>query len=942
MTSAPTAADLHVVVSNCLQLEKQNSSRLRDVAQFAARVVGAASPAQAYAVEVSKPGNLGKQLEQSRRAREASLAIAILEDDGKYKAEDYASAAETLLTSDATAVRAVAIIEKVDGFWRLRLIAATRGATETQALRAFAPDARFVNAGDKAVSEPGRAPYERSAQTPLGERLLDDRLRRILLKLHAEMVAANELKDPQTLRGYYAAFRERFGPEALSVLEGEALLETMHNHSNRQSLVYWLEFKDDDESPAIFGSIAGGSAHKFGVYKRKESGAWAVLGDSHAPKEVPLDVAIAIATKHRDQLLRAAQLLEALPENAGEAEYATLQRQLVAEAPDVADTAWGHKWLHMIFPEKLDDFHVARYQRYHLLRLLQPKPTTDGRYASAWRYVAIARELGIVLNHLTSLLNRRDGRPRAYWRVGTSDGNAPRNRWELMRGGNVVAVGWPKVGNIGPLRETGSAREEVRRLLAEHYPGTSSVISRKAGELTAFLSKIADGDVVCAADGAAVLGVGVVRGAYAFASGMNFPHQRPVDWLTLREWQLDTAEGNRTTVWQYKQYESLLQIERVLLDAASEPVSREPSANTGNSAKARTGVLPLAGIPRRIEEILERKGQVILYGPPGTGKTFHALMTAREMVARRVFGRTFDDLTPAEQRTIEGDASGVSGLVRATTFHPEYGYEGFIEGYHPVIGKDDRLAYERRDGVFKRLCDDARNDPQERPHVLVIDEINRGDIPRIFGELLTLVERDKRGRAVQLPLSGASFAVPKNVFVIGTMNTADRSIALLDVALRRRFGFVALMPDYSVLGNTVVAGLPLGPWLKWVNTRVRQIVGIDGRHREIGHGYLWSNGAPVKDPGTLVAILRDDIVPLLEEYCFEDLSRLEKILGDVVVDVDAQRVRYETFDGDSEAAISAILSAVPELAADASQLGDTDEEGFSIDEENGEDDDLDG
>ena len=925
-TPSPTAAELHAVVARCLTLDKQNAGRLRDVGRFVARLVGV-TEGDVYTVEVSKPGNLRKQLEQSGRARNSRLAVAILEDGAGFKADDYLTSAERLVESDDPAVRVIALLERSDDTWKLASIVSASRAPEAQALRSFAPDARFTHAGDKAVKEPDRSAYDGATVVPATERLLDDRLRRILLKLHAEMVAAKELRDPEALRGFYAAFRERFGPDALSSLEGEALLETMHNHSNRQSLVYWLEFKDDDEFPATFGSIAGGSAHKFGVYKRKENGAWAVQGEGRTPKEIPLEAAIEIATQHRDQLVGAAELLAALPENAGEKEYAALERDLLAAAPDVADTAWGHKWLHMIFPDRLDDFHVARYHQYHLLRLLQPQPTTNGRYASAWRYVAVARELGLSLNHLTSILNRRDGRPRNYWRVGTSDGTSPRNRWELMRAGNVVAVGWAKLGNVGPLREADDTRGEIRRLMAEHYPGVASVVSRKAGEVASFLAKVADGDVVCAADGATVLGVGVVRGAYTFAPGADFPHQRPVDWLSLQEWRLDTAEGNQTTVWQYRDYESLLQIERVLLDAVSEPSTGDNGAGggAGTVARPRAAALPLSGIPRRIEEILDRKGQVILYGPPGTGKTYYALLTAREVVARRVYGRAFDDLSAAEQRTIEGAETGAPGLVRATTFHPEYGYEGFIEGYHPVVGKDDRLAYERRDGVFKRLCDDARNDPQAKPHVLVIDEINRGDIPRIFGELLTLLERDKRGRPVQLPLTGAPFSVPKNVFVIGTMNTADRSIALLDVALRRRFGFVALMPDYTVLGTTVVSGLPVARWLKWVNGRVRQIVGADGRHREIGHGYLWSNGAPVSDPSILAAILRDDIVPLLEEYAFEDLSRLEQILGEVVVDVDAQRVRYEVFDGDPDAAISALLAAVPELAAETPAVRDEDD-----------------
>ena len=149
------------------------------------------------------------------------------------------------------------------------------------------------------------------------------------------------------------------------------------------------------------------------------------------------------------------------------------------------------------------------------------------------------------------------------------------------------------------------------------------------------------------------------------------------------------------------------------------------------------------------------------------------------------------------------------GIARICCFHPAYGYEDFIEGYRPE-SHDGRMIFVLRDGIFKQLCRDAEAQP-ERQFYLVIDEINRGDIPRIFGELLTIVEKEKRGESIILPLSRSSFRVPRNVALIGTMNTADRSIALLDTALRRRFGFVELMPDASLLGPASVAEIPLGP-----------------------------------------------------------------------------------------------------------------------------------
>ena len=129
---------------------------------------------------------------------------------------------------------------------------------------------------------------------------------------------------------------------------------------------------------------------------------------------------------------------------------------------------------------------------------------------------------------------------------------------------------------------------------------------------------------------------------------------------------------------------------------------------------------------------------------------------------------------------------------------------------------------------------------------------------------------DKRGLNITLPVSQRSFSVPTNVSVIGTMNTADRSIALLDTALRRRFGFLELMPDTSVFGSASVEGsIPLGPWLSALNDRIRAHLGNDGRNLQIGHAYLLEANKPVTDFSRFVRILAEDIIPLLEEYCYE-------------------------------------------------------------------------
>jgi 5-methylcytosine-specific restriction protein B len=276
------------------------------------------------------------------------------------------------------------------------------------------------------------------------------------------------------------------------------------------------------------------------------------------------------------------------------------------------------------------------------------------------------------------------------------------------------------------------------------------------------------------------------------------------------------------------------------------------------------------------------------------------------------FGRRFSDLTPDEKNVVEG-ANQHSGLVRWCTFHPAYGYEDFIEGFRPQQNAAGELIFRRHDGIFKTLCADAAHAPDRR-FLLLVDEINRGDIPRIFGELLTLLERDKRGMRVVLPLSGETFAVPHNVHVIGTMNTADRSIALLDTALRRRFGFIELMPDASVLEQAFASEIPLDIWLLALNERLRVHLGRDARNLQIGHAYLLEDDKPILDFARFVRVLADDLVPLLEEYCYDNYGALAQILGPGLVDEAAQRIRQELFAPDREAElVTALLSAAPDI-----------------------------
>lgn len=256
------------------------------------------------------------------------------------------------------------------------------------------------------------------------------------------------------------------------------------------------------------------------------------------------------------------------------------------------------------------------------------------------------------------------------------------------------------------------------------------------------------------------------------------------------------------------------------------------------------------------------------------------------------------DLAEAVSRLTRprNEARRANRRYEMVTFHPSYAYEDFIEGLRPVLmeheGRESSVEIQPVDGALKRICDRARRDPDRR-YALVIDEINRGNIAKIFGELITLIEPDKRTRydvdgqlasgiQVRLPYSPELFGVPENVDLYGTMNTADRSIALVDIALRRRFIFREVLPQPGVIPGARGDGLidpdddgnpiDLRRLLQVINARLTV---LRGRDACIGHAYLTA----VTDIAGLRAALRDRIAPLLQEHFFEDWGQIAQVLS---------------------------------------------------------------
>lgn len=314
---------------------------------------------------------------------------------------------------------------------------------------------------------------------------LDKRIENELRAALDSLAHTGELLSVERIEAGYAAFRERFGPDKLNSLDGLALLQAMHTHGNRESLVYWLEFKVDDEFPGRkFGSIAGGSSHKFGLFKRRDTGQW-VTGGSNSERNISETEAVAVARRHREQLFAGTKLLEKLPADGNDDHYLTFQEQLDKAAPDISGSGWAHKYFSLLYPTKLDDFHNQSYQRYHLMKLLHLPPEREGLYVCAGYFVRLAKAMEWPMNHLTSALNVRNGEPIKYWRIGTRLGETD-SIWEEMRDGNYIAIGWRKLGDISTLVENDRKSAISQKYQVEYPNDASNVRSRKAGEIRNF------------------------------------------------------------------------------------------------------------------------------------------------------------------------------------------------------------------------------------------------------------------------------------------------------------------------------------------------------------------------------------------------------------------------------------------------------------------------
>ena len=424
--------------------------------------------------------------------------------------------------------------------------------------------------------------------------------------------------------------------------------------------------------------------------------------------------------------------------------------------------------------------------------------------------------------------------------------------WEEFYERGVMGLGWHQLGD---LRGYATKEEMRQRLLETRDDNTSQTNSARA--VWQFANEMKPGDVIFVKRGLKeIIGRGVVTGDYVYdPDGGEYPHLREVSWKRQGSWRSDQQFPMKTLTDITYDQELVKRIETSFLDSEDsvdieEAAAVFPEYSTENFLKS---VYMDRQQYNAIVGLLKTKKNIIMQGAPGVGKTYAAKRLAYSMMGVKDVSR-----------------------VKLIQFHQSYSYEDFIEGYRP-----SGAGFELVKGAFYSFCKKAADD-EENAYFFIIDEINRGNLSKIFGELFMLIESDKRGNELQLLYSRELFSVPTNVHIIGMMNTADRSLAMLDYALRRRFAFVELRPAFDSDGfRKYCAGLD-NPRFEAL---VREVESLNHAIAEdeslgegfcIGHSYFCNMKRETCTDEALASIVEYELIPMLKEYWFDEPGKVRE------------------------------------------------------------------
>jgi 5-methylcytosine-specific restriction enzyme B len=622
---------------------------------------------------------------------------------------------------------------------------------------------------------------------------------------------------------------------------------------------WWIEYHSD-----VLGSIKGGNAKKHIIYYSKDKEEWIFpdqfTNESEAWEKLRVDFI---------------QLIEQFGEGIDSSNL--LYRANMVKT----------KTLYLFYPDKLLPIYSIPDMQLFLSALGVPKeqwkPYKDDSVAlnrllketidkidplSKWHSVK-------VMNFLYYTLKKGKNR---YVKI-ASGKNA--EFWEECKEGNYISIGWDEVGDLSKYPDYHEFKAAFQKL---YYRDNAKKAAEKANEVWLFYS-LEPGDRIVVNKGTSqIIAIGTVTNeGYEFREDLpKHKHTVHVKW----DENFSPVTIPEQKYWAFKTVYELQEKEVEKWLKETTPSSFIEDSNMDEAQTSFTEAEEL--FFKRMQKVLERKGQCILYGPPGTGKTY----SARRYV---------------EWSLYQLGISQTKDYAEICTFHPSYTYEDFMEGFKPISTKHGQVSFQLEDGVFKRFCEKARQNPSV-PFYFIIDELNRGNIPKIFGELITLLEKDKRNVEIVLPQSKESFSIPENVYILATMNTSDRSIKMMDAALKRRFAFIECLPNYDVIDG-VIDELTYSPAmiLKAIN---QKLIEKGGRDKQIGQSYFMKNGEQITTIEELKEVFEFEIIPLLQEYCFDNYEELAYLIGEEFVNVEEMRINTDLFTGQDDVFINAINNIV--------------------------------